>query len=358
MPGGGGGADLDVVTAVAGDVLKGKVIVGPDGEPLTGTLELTGNAADSQVIAGKTYYNTDAKTKRTGIMVNHGAIMVSLNCGKSFTIPAGYHNGAGEVIANSLTSQTDSNAVAGELLKDKTAYVKGNKITGTMANQGAKTASLNCGGSYTIPAGYHNGSGKVTANSLASQTDANAAAGDILKDKTAWVKGSKITGNMATMAGGTYTPSTSQQTVSCNGKKMTSDIIVKGDANLIAGNIIAGKSIFGVAGNAKVVKYKSGGPLSTSGAVTVNYTNGKQSGTYYWVQLNNPGLTPVLVVFFTGTMAAISMAPFNAFNHVMHDTMKLGNMTMPSGASFTSALIKMPIGGSISNDVWYMIAGY
>ena len=68
--------------------------------------------------------------------------------------------------------------------------------TGTMVNNGAKTASLNCGGSYTIPAGYHNGSGKVTANSLASQTSATAAAGDIIKGKTAWVSGSKQTGTL------------------------------------------------------------------------------------------------------------------------------------------------------------------
>ena len=59
---GGGGADLDVVTAGAGDVLAGKVIVGPDGEPLTGTLALSGNASDGQVLNGQTYYNTDAKT--------------------------------------------------------------------------------------------------------------------------------------------------------------------------------------------------------------------------------------------------------------------------------------------------------
>jgi hypothetical protein len=37
-----------------------------------------------------------------------------------------------------------------------------------MTNQGAKTASLNCGESYTIPAGFHDGAGKITANSLAS----------------------------------------------------------------------------------------------------------------------------------------------------------------------------------------------
>ena len=90
----------------------------------------------------------------------------------------------------------DANATAGNILVDKTAYVNGAKITGTMPNKGAVTANLNCGGSYTIPAGYHNGSGKVTANSLASQTSANATAGDILKDKTAWVNGSKLTGTI------------------------------------------------------------------------------------------------------------------------------------------------------------------
>jgi hypothetical protein len=38
MPGGGGGADLDVITAGAGDVLAGKVGVDKDGNPVTGTM--------------------------------------------------------------------------------------------------------------------------------------------------------------------------------------------------------------------------------------------------------------------------------------------------------------------------------
>lgn len=67
--------------------------------------------------------------------------------------------------------------------------------TGSMTNNGAKTASLNCGGSYTIPKGYHDGKGKVTANSLASQTGATATAADIVSGKTAWVNGTKLTGN-------------------------------------------------------------------------------------------------------------------------------------------------------------------
>ena len=98
----------------------------------------------------------------------------------------------------------DVNFSASDLLTGKTANdSNGEKVNGTMPNKGAVTASINCGGSYTIPAGYHNGSGKVTANSLASQTGANATAGDILKNKTAWVNGSKITGSMPNLSADT-----------------------------------------------------------------------------------------------------------------------------------------------------------
>lgn len=102
-----------------------------------------------------------------------------------------------EAIDNIVTlteGSDDANAVAADLLTGKTAYVNGAKITGTMTNQGAKTSALNCGGSYTIPAGYHNGSGKITVNSLASQTSATATAADIISGKTAWVNGVLITG--------------------------------------------------------------------------------------------------------------------------------------------------------------------
>ena len=92
MPGGGGGIDLDVVTAVAGDILSGKVIVGADGEPLTGTLALSGNAGTGDVLSGKTFYSNDAKTKRTGTMEDRGALNWSeSNTTKS--VDAGYYRG-------------------------------------------------------------------------------------------------------------------------------------------------------------------------------------------------------------------------------------------------------------------------
>ena len=95
------------------------------------------------------------------------------------------------------TDTSDANATAAQILTGYTGYVNDVLITGTMPNRGAVSISLNCGGSYTIPQGYHNGSGKVTANSLASQTSANATAAQILSGYTAWVNGSKITGTMA-----------------------------------------------------------------------------------------------------------------------------------------------------------------
>lgn len=63
----GGGADTSIVTASAADVVKGKVIVGPNGEPITGTLELSGNAGVGDVLKGKTFYS-NGLTKQTGTM--------------------------------------------------------------------------------------------------------------------------------------------------------------------------------------------------------------------------------------------------------------------------------------------------
>lgn len=130
------------------------------------------------------------------------------------------------IASNIKNISNDATASTGEILSGETAYSGGKKITGTMANQGAKTATLNCGGSYTIPAGYHNGSGKITANSLASQTNGTAVAGDILAGKTAYVDGVKITGTIATQGAKTITPSTSVQTAVPSGIYTTGAVTV------------------------------------------------------------------------------------------------------------------------------------
>ncbi|WP_097003938.1 hypothetical protein [Lacrimispora amygdalina] len=134
--------------------------------------------------------------------------------------------------------------LTGKVIVDK----DGEPLTGSMPNRGAISSTLNAGGSYTIPEGYHNGSGKVTANSLASQTSATASAGHILNGQTAWVNGNRITGNIASMGGQTITPNTSSHTLSCSGKYMTGNVYVPAVSNLSAGNIKKGVNVGGVTG--------------------------------------------------------------------------------------------------------------
>lgn len=56
------------------------------------------------------------------------------------------------------------NASSSDILSGKTALSNGNKIIGSMINNGAVSASINPGNSYTISAGYHDGNGKIECN--------------------------------------------------------------------------------------------------------------------------------------------------------------------------------------------------
>lgn len=155
--------DTSSVTAVAADVLANKVIVNAAGETVAGT------------------------------MPNNGAVSKTLDTTTtSYTVPKGYHSGTGTVKITTETksatptksAQTitptagkvlssvsvaaipadyittaDANAVAADILDDKTAYVGGVKVTGTMANNGAisKTIDGLTVTSASIPAGYTSG---------------------------------------------------------------------------------------------------------------------------------------------------------------------------------------------------------
>lgn len=154
-------------------------------------------------------------------------------------------------------------------------------VAGIMVDNGAVNKQLNCGENYTIEEGFHDGNGVISANSLASQTGADAAAGDILTGKTAWVNGIKLTGTLPMMAGGTKTPSTSQITVACSGYKMTSDIIIPAFSLPTASKLLNGYvySIYGksVTGTAQVytqtptdIRNNTGGVIDTYGYNTVD----------------------------------------------------------------------------------------
>ena len=93
------------------------------------------------------------------------------------------------------SKQATGNVVASEVLAGKTfSNSSGVGLVGTMANNGAINASLNAGQIHNIPAGYTLG-GRVTANSLESQTQGTATEDNLSNGVTAWVNGQKITGN-------------------------------------------------------------------------------------------------------------------------------------------------------------------
>lgn len=125
------------------------------------------------------------------------------------------HGADGEVITGSCTydaNTQDATATEAEILLGKIAYNKGNKVTGKMPNNGAVSGVISTkAGQYTIPQGYHDGSGKV-------QIDSTEQAKLIATNIRGGVTILGVTGTMSTTEGAkpqskTVTPSVSAQTI-------------------------------------------------------------------------------------------------------------------------------------------------
>ena len=125
------------------------------------------------------------------------------------------HDKSGATITGACTfdaDTSDANATAAEILLNKTAYVNGVKRTGTMPNNGAVAGTISTvDGEYTVPLGYHDGSGKVSIVS----TEARKLIPENIR------QGVTILGVEGTMSGSedvhaqtkTATPTTSQQVI-------------------------------------------------------------------------------------------------------------------------------------------------
>jgi len=106
-------------------------------------------------------------------IVFDGEVLIDLTADtlKADKLLKGYtaHGADGEPITGSCTFDADTQdatATAAEILKDKTAYNKGVKVTGTMPNNGAVSGKISKKDeAYNVPQGFHDGSGKVGIDS-------------------------------------------------------------------------------------------------------------------------------------------------------------------------------------------------
>lgn len=125
------------------------------------------------------------------------------------------HDASGVVITGTCTYDSDTQdatAAVAEILSGKTAYARGTKITGTMKNNGAVTGSITTkAGTYTIPQGYHDGSGKV---SISSTEQAKLIATNIRDGVTILgVEGTMSTTEGAKPQAKSVTPGTTSQVI-------------------------------------------------------------------------------------------------------------------------------------------------
>ena len=123
------------------------------------------------------------------------------------------HDKSGAPITGTCTFDADTQdatAAVAEILEGKTAYARGAKLVGTMPNKGAVSGTIATKEAYTIPMGFHDGSGTVSIDATES---AKIVAGNIKSGVTILGVEGTFAGESVTAQTKSVTPTMSAQTV-------------------------------------------------------------------------------------------------------------------------------------------------
>ena len=162
----------------------------------------TGNATTADVLNGKTF-SSDAGTGLAGVMPNRGAMNYTPTTADQ-TIAVGYYNGSGKV-------EGDSNLIPGNIRSGVAIF------------------------------------GVAGDTNVVNTSSGDAAAGDMLSGKKAWVAGGEVTGNAT--AGASVEGADGSAVVGIpDGLYFGSKTATAYDSDLVEGNIKDGVTVFGVTG--------------------------------------------------------------------------------------------------------------
>lgn len=277
---------------------------------------------------------------------------------KAQALPA---KGSGSTDAPNLSGIT---AAAEDILAGKKSIdANGAEITGTMTNNGAWTSTKTSNGSVTIPAGYHNGSGKVTVNvSTSIATGAldtpsinfDTTTGEFTATSKVKTSGYISTSETKTASytitrylGGEYTPTKASKTVSLTGKYCTGDAVIKGDNNLVPENIKSGVSIFGVEGTLETGANVISITTNRSWDSTVDSSYNYHRIAYFSIAVSNVKYVMCIATATSGTSDESTNNPDNVEAIIFDVT----NKTCYIRTSDSLATIETEIGGGTHPSV-------
>lgn len=262
---------------ISQNVKNGVSIFGVQGTLQTGYDTSDANVIASDVLSGKVAYGSTGKITGTMTKVPSEEEVLDKNT-TSYDIPQGFHDGTGSVSIVPQTLQVTPTTQSQQLNPDSGKVITQVNVGAVDASIDSNISAGNIKKDVTI-LGVTG-----TLEQGIDTTDATATAGDILDTKTAYVKGQKITGtipfieveNQVLDAGNTsyqipngyhsglttvsvvlqtkeVTPSKESQNIIANTGKLINQITVSPvtaaiDSNIVAGNIKDGVTILGVEG--------------------------------------------------------------------------------------------------------------